>query len=97
MTGMNLAELVKIVHLQAIAAREATVCITAALAETGSPELRVSLHRHFLRSAATLDQASPVIGEHLRELADLVEILGSPPGGQPDAFMAPAELSTQPH
>ncbi|HWL68809.1 MAG TPA: hypothetical protein VNS22_10545 [Geminicoccus sp.] len=55
---MSLAELVKIVHLQAIAARAATVCIAAALAETGSPELRTSLHRHCLRSAATLDQAS---------------------------------------
>ena len=97
MTDMNLAELVKIVHLQAIAAREATVCITAALAETGSPELRMSLHRHFLRSAAVLDQASPVIGEHLRELADLVELVGSLPGGLPDAFLAPPERTAQPH
>jgi hypothetical protein len=79
MTTMELAELVKIAHLQAIAAREATVCITAALAETGNHQLRKSLHRHFLRSAAQLDGASPVIGEHLRELADLVEVLGGWP------------------
>jgi propanediol dehydratase large subunit len=77
MARIELLELTKIVHLQAIAAREATRCITAALAETGSPELRDSLHRKFLLAAGSLDQASPVIGEHLRELADLVECIGT--------------------
>jgi hypothetical protein len=73
MTSTDLAELVKLAHLQAIAAREATRCITAALADSGGPALRKSLHRKFLLAASGLDNASPLIGEHLRELADLVE------------------------
>jgi hypothetical protein len=77
MARIELSELTKIAHLQAIAAREATRCITAALAETGGPELRQSLHRKFLLAASGLDRASPVIGEHLRELADLVETVGN--------------------
>ncbi|HEX2529598.1 MAG TPA: hypothetical protein VHL31_25300 [Geminicoccus sp.] len=77
MARVELIELTKLAHLQAIAAREATRCITAALAETGSPELRESLHRKFLLAAAGLDQASPLIGEHMRELADLVETVGA--------------------
>jgi hypothetical protein len=76
MAPNDLSELVKIAHFQAIAAREATRCITAALADSGSPALRQSLHRKFLLAAAGLDNASPSIGEHLRELADLVEAMG---------------------
>jgi hypothetical protein len=77
MASTDLGELVKMAHLQAIAAREATRCITAALADTGGPALRQSLHRKFLLAAGGLDQANPVIGEHLRELADLVEAVGA--------------------
>jgi hypothetical protein len=77
MSSIDVVELAKHAHLQAIAAREATRCITAALAETGGPALRKSLHRKFLLAASGLDGASPVIGEHLRELADLVEVVGA--------------------
>jgi hypothetical protein len=89
MAAIDAAELAKIAHFQAIAAREATRCITAALAEVGGARLRGSLHRKFLLAASGLDDASPVISEHLRELADLVETIGACFG---DQIEGPLEL-----